>query len=207
MSAITWDSQAGLAGLPLKRLRDVPWGVRRFHSCGMCSWSTGMEMEVNLHGLPSASVVTRLNTEQLTSFILSMVNRFPSLEHNCSQHVLVPALQWSEPATRRHEPPPILSPTPLGHHRAELSPLHYTAAPHWLSAYISATVSVCPTLPFLSQCVRESLLYICASVPALQTGSSMPFSWVLHTRCMCVAGTNTQHHFLFLTYLTLCDRP
>ena len=52
-----------------------------------------MEMEVNLHGLPSASVVTRLNTEQLTSFILSTVNRFPSLECNCLQRVLVPAVQ------------------------------------------------------------------------------------------------------------------
>ena len=78
MSAITWDSQAGLgwAKPPLKRLHNVPWGVRSFHECGICSWSTEMEKEVNLHFLSSISLVTKLNTEQFISFILSTVNRF-----------------------------------------------------------------------------------------------------------------------------------
>ena len=48
-------------------------GVRRFHSCGICS---EMEKEVNLHCLSSISLVTKLNTEQFMSFVLSTVNRF-----------------------------------------------------------------------------------------------------------------------------------
>ena len=35
-----------------------------------------MEKEVNLHFLSSISLVTKLNTEQFISFILSTVNRF-----------------------------------------------------------------------------------------------------------------------------------
>ena len=71
---------------------------------------------------------------------------------------------------------------PLGHHRAPswapcaiqhlpTSYLCYT----WQCVYISATLSICPTLSFPLS-VHKCILDVCVSLPALQIGSSVLFS-------------------------------
>ena len=52
---------------------------------------------------------------------------------------------------------------------ASTSYLFYT----WLCVYVKAALSLHPTLSFPG-CV-QSVLFICVSIPALQTGSSVPF--------------------------------
>ena len=73
-----------------------------------------------------------------------------------------------------------LPPTPLGHHSTRLSPLCCIAGSHWLPVlhmvyiYVYTTLSTCSTLSFLC-CVHKSVLYVCASIPALQIHSLVPF--------------------------------
>ena len=74
-------------------------------------------------------------------------------------------------------------PTSLGHHRAKLPTLYSSFPPAiyftHAGAYISILLSqfVPPSFP---HCAHKSLLNICVSIPALQTGLSVPFSR-LHT--------------------------
>jgi len=61
---------------------------------------------------------------------------------------------------------------------ARLGPLSYMAAPAsclfciWQCIYFSATFLICPTLSFLI-CLHKSFLYVCTSIPDLQTDSSI----------------------------------
>ena len=75
-------------------------------------------------------------------------------------------------------------PTPLGCHRAlgwascmiQQLPtcyLLYTC----LCICFNATLSICPTL-FFPHCVHKSVLYVCASIAALQIGTSVSFFYI-----------------------------
>ena len=71
---------------------------------------------------------------------------------------------------------------------ATLSSLCHPAASHQLSAlhtlvYIHQghSLSSSPLLP--DHCVNKSVLYICASIPALQIASLVPFFWIPY-RCV-----------------------
>ena len=75
-------------------------------------------------------------------------------------------------------------------------PPRQTAASHRLSALpVLVYVVQCPTLSCLI-CLHKSFLYVCTSVPALQTGSSIFI--FLAFRYMCSYAI-----FVFLTYFTL----
>ena len=49
----------------------------------------------------------------------------------------------------------------------------------WWCIYVNTTVSICPILSVIC-CVHSSVLYICASVPALQINSSGPLFQILY---------------------------
>ena len=77
-------------------------------------------------------------------------------------------------------PTPHPPPTPLGHHRAstELSSLAMQKLPGSFThgpVYVSGTLAGRSTLSFPTR-VHTSVLFVCVSIPALQTGSSVPFS-------------------------------
>ena len=73
--------------------------------------------------------------------------------------------------------------TLLGHHRAELTVL-YTAGSHQLIishmvVYIHQSQSPNLSHPFLPGFWSHMfILYICISIPALETGSSVPSFWI-----------------------------
>ena len=116
-----------------------------------------------------------------------------------SKYTYVPSLLSLSPRPYSH-------PTPLGHHRvSSWAPCYYTAA--FLcytlaiyfthdSVYVNDTLSICPTFSFFC-CVHKPVLCLCASIPALQIGSSLPFS-----RSHMYGCVNMWFFFLFLTYFT-----
>ena len=57
--------------------------------------------------------------------------------------------------------------------------------PGWcINVYVSASLLIFPTLPFLP-CFYISVLQVCVSITALQIGSSLPFFQILYV-CVCV---------------------
>ena len=75
-------------------------------------------------------------------------------------------------------PPTTRIPPPRSPQGPELRPLFCMAASHQpclthADAHVNATLSIRPSLSFPCR-VCESLLYVCVSVPALRTGSSVP---------------------------------
>ena len=80
-------------------------------------------------------------------------------------------------------------PTPLGHHRARLSSLCFTATSHYLFytwQYIQFNVMLSiPSTLFFPHYVHKSIFYICVSVPALQIVSSVPFFQIPYCCCCC----------------------
>ena len=80
----------------------------------------------------------------------------------------LPLLPWSHPSRSSQS--------------ASLSSLCCTAASHWLlilhwwCIYASVSLWVFPTLTFPC-CIHKFNFYLCISIPALQKGSSMPFSF------------------------------
>ena len=73
----------------------------------------------------------------------------------------------------------------------------------WWCTYVSAALSVHPSLPF-HLCVRKSLLYVCVSVPALQIGSSVPFFRLyisrLHLGFLDEVGSNIVSRMWFVLF-------
>ena len=59
--------------------------------------------------------------------------------------------------------------SPWGHKRVR----HNLVTEQQQSVYVSATLSIHPTLAF--PCVHILVLYVCISIPALEIGSSVPF--------------------------------
>ena len=86
----------------------------------------------------------------------------------------------------------------------ESSSLYYTVGPHQLSiVYIAVCICqsqspIHPTASFPLG-IHRFVHYVCVSISALQTRSSLPFSQNPHIHI------NIQYVFLFLTYFTLYD--
>ena len=77
--------------------------------------------------------------------------------------------------------PPTPHPTHLGQHRAQSwAPCALQQVPTSYLFYTGQCTYVNPSVPIhlpppAPRCVHTSVLYVCASIPALQTGSSVPF--------------------------------
>ena len=143
--------------------------------------SGGMGMQFPL--IPSTCV--RMPFSPAASQHSFLLNNF-RLECNCFP-MLVPAVQWSEPTVCIHIPLPSWASLPLHppsqpsiitEHRAELPVLDSSflqlsvLCMVWIC--ISATLPFCRLLSFPCW-LHVSILYVCISLPAQHTGSSVPF--------------------------------
>ena len=96
-----------------------------------------------------------------------------------------------------HPEPPLPYSSCLGHCKAPCAVLQLPTGYlffAWQCIYVNATLSICFYFSF-PPCVHESVLYVCASIPALQIDSSVPFFQISY---ICV-----NIHYLFFSFLLM----